>query len=171
MYRLITPICSLAWSSTEWRSIRSWMSSTFSRTRHSRWGRWGGILGRFCCSPIALLTLHITQGTAKATKYTLLHESSGRLNSDQVQHMTFALCHLHEVRRKGMKGFDHTSKHICIFDRINTKLFYLLILACRLSTRRRPSPLPSTSLKSRRSVPSTSTTTWSEQGLECEFSD
>ncbi|KAF8380955.1 hypothetical protein PRIPAC_70097 [Pristionchus pacificus] len=37
------------------------------------------------------------QGTAKATKYTLLHESSGRLNSDQVQHMTFALCHLHEI--------------------------------------------------------------------------
>ncbi|KAF8386764.1 hypothetical protein PRIPAC_75906 [Pristionchus pacificus] len=37
------------------------------------------------------------QGTAKATKYTLLHESSGRLTNDAIQHMTNALCHLHEV--------------------------------------------------------------------------
>ncbi|GMT05639.1 hypothetical protein PENTCL1PPCAC_27813, partial [Pristionchus entomophagus] len=37
------------------------------------------------------------QGTAKASKYTLLHESSGRVSNDQIQHMTNALCHLHEV--------------------------------------------------------------------------
>ncbi|GMR61376.1 hypothetical protein PMAYCL1PPCAC_31571, partial [Pristionchus mayeri] len=37
------------------------------------------------------------QGTAKATKYTLLHESTGKLTNDQIQHMTNALCHLHEV--------------------------------------------------------------------------
>ncbi|GMR31067.1 hypothetical protein PMAYCL1PPCAC_01262 [Pristionchus mayeri] len=37
------------------------------------------------------------QGTAKATKYTLLHESTGKLSNDQIQHMTNALCHLHEV--------------------------------------------------------------------------
>ncbi|GMT31653.1 hypothetical protein PFISCL1PPCAC_22950 [Pristionchus fissidentatus] len=37
------------------------------------------------------------QGTAKATKYTLLHESTGKLTNDQLQQMTNALCHLHEI--------------------------------------------------------------------------
>ncbi|GMR51110.1 hypothetical protein PMAYCL1PPCAC_21305, partial [Pristionchus mayeri] len=37
------------------------------------------------------------QGTAKATKYTILHETSSELNMDKIQQMTHSLCHLHQV--------------------------------------------------------------------------
>ncbi|GMT04205.1 hypothetical protein PENTCL1PPCAC_26379 [Pristionchus entomophagus] len=37
------------------------------------------------------------QGTAKASKYTLLHDNSGKVSNDQIQSMTNALCHLHEI--------------------------------------------------------------------------